>query len=174
MIKNIQKAVKEGFKEDAKLNATNKKNITLRIQELEDKKKKLVHAWLDGKINDIIYNEMVTELNQNIEEAKELADKYDNYDNELDEKLEKISDIALNAKEIFKSSINEEKHKILKLILSNSQVNGKNLYFSINKPFDKLLTSKGCNVWYSILSEYRAKNLADFKKLVLQVELLKF
>ena len=72
---------------------------------------------------------MVTELNQNIEEAKELADKYDNYDNELDEKLEKISDIALNAKEIFKSSINEEKHKILKLILSNSQVNGKNLYF---------------------------------------------
>lgn len=120
LIKNIQKAVKEGFKEDAKLNATNKKNITLRIQELEDKKKKLVHAWLDGKINDIIYNEMVMELNQNIEEAKELADKYDNYDNEIDEKLEKISDIALNAKEIFKSSINEEKHKILKLILSNS------------------------------------------------------
>ena len=91
---------------------------------------------------------MVTELNQNIEEAKELADKYDNYDNELDEKLEKISDIALNAKEIFKSSINEEKHKILKLILSNSQVNGKNLYFSINKPFDKLLFSKGCKTWY--------------------------
>ena len=67
--------------------------------------------------------------NQNIEEAKELADKYDNYDNELDKKLEKISDIALNAKEIFKSSINEEKHEILKLILSNSQVNEKKSLF---------------------------------------------
>ena len=170
LIKNIQKAVKEGFKEDAKLNATNKKNITLRIQELEDKKKKLVHAWLDGKINDIIYNEMVTELNQNIEEAKELADKYDNYDNELDEKLEKISDIALNAKEIFKSSINEEKHKILKLILSNSQVNGKNLYFSINKPFDKLLFSKGCKTWYQVLRDYRINYPEELLKWKYKIE----
>ncbi|MDY6407636.1 MAG: hypothetical protein SPL08_02905 [Pseudomonadota bacterium] len=108
MIKNIQKAVKEGFKEDAKLNVANKKNITLRIQELEDKKKKLIHAWLDGKVNESIYNEMVTELDKDIEKSKELADKYDNYDNDLDKKLEKISDIALNAKQIFKSSINSE------------------------------------------------------------------
>lgn len=148
LIKNIQKAVKEGFKEDAKLNAANKKNITLRIQELEDKKKKLIHAWLDGKINESIYNEMVTELDKDIEKSKELADKYDNYDNDLDKKLEKISDIALKAKEIFKSSINSEKHKILKLILSNSVVDGKNLMFSITKPFDKLLFSKGCKTWY--------------------------
>ena len=148
LIKNIQKAVKEGFKEDAKLNAANKKNITLRIQELEDKKKKLIHAWLDGKINESIYNEMVTELDKDIEKSKELADKYDNYDNDLDKKLEKISDIALNAKQIFKSSINSEKRKILKLILSNSVVDEKNLMFSITKPFDKLLFSKGCKTWY--------------------------
>ena len=117
---------------------------------------------------------MVTELDKDIEKSKELADKYDNYDNEIDEKLEKISDIALNAKEIFKSSINEEKHKILKLILSNSQVNGKNLYFSINKPFDKLLTSKGCNVWYSVLSEYRANNIKEIDELYCLIESFSF
>ena len=83
--------------------------------------------------------------------------------------LSLLSDIVLNAKEIFKSSINEEKHKILKLILSNSQVNGKNLYFSINKPFYKLLVSKDFSNWYSTLSEYRAKHLADFKKLAQQI-----
>ncbi len=103
-----------------------------------------------------------------------MANKYDNYDNELDEKLEKISDIALNAKEIFKSSINEEKHKILKLILSNSQVNGKNLYFSINKPFDKLLFSKGCKTWYSRLSEYRANNIKEIDELYRLIESLSF
>ena len=148
LIKNIQKAVKEGFKEDAKLNAANKKNITVRIQELEEKKKKLVGAWLDGKIDESIYNEMVTELNQDITKSKELADNYDNYDNDLNKKLEKISDIALNAKQIFQSSINSEKRKILKLVLSNSELDGKNLMSSITKPFDKLFFSKGCNTWY--------------------------
>ena len=91
---------------------------------------------------------MLAELDQDIEKSKELANKYDNYDNDLDKKLEKISDIALNAKQIFNSSINSEKHKILKLILSNSVVDGKNLMFSIIKPFDKLFFSKGCSVWY--------------------------
>ena len=49
LINNIQKAVKEGFKEDAKLNAANKKNITLRIQELEDKKRSLYTLGLTGR-----------------------------------------------------------------------------------------------------------------------------
>ena len=98
--------------------------------------------------DEAIYNEMLAELDQDIEKSKELANKYDNYDNDLDKKLEKISDIALNAKQIFNSSINSEKHKILKLILSNSVVDGKNLMFSIIKPFDKLFFSKGCSVWY--------------------------
>ena len=98
---------------------------------------------------------MVIELDKDIEKSKELADKYDNYDNDLDKKLEKISDIALNAKQIFKSSINSEKRKILKLILSNSMVDGKNLMFSITKPFDKLFFSKGYNTWCALLCDYR-------------------
>ena len=76
-------------------------------------------------MSESIYNEMVTELDKDIEKSKELADKYDNYDNDLDKKLEKISDIALNARQIFKRSINSEKRKILKLILSNSVVDEK-------------------------------------------------
>jgi hypothetical protein len=31
----------------------------------------------------------------------------------------------------------------------------------------------GFDFWYSVLNEYRAKHLADFKKLAQQVELLK-
>ena len=109
-----------------------------------------------------------------INELRKTTSSFEKYDKNLDEVLEKISDIALNAKKMFNCSIISKKHEILKLILSNTRIEGKNLYFSINKPFDKLLFSKGCKTWYSVLSEYRAKHLEDFKKLAQQVELMDF
>ena len=45
-----------------------------------------------------------------------------------------------------------KKREILKLLLSDSYVKEKNLYFSITKPFDKFFFPKGCNAWCGLLS----------------------
>ena len=91
---------------------------------------------------------MTSDTDKEIASIQAQIDKYANYNKELDSTLEKISDIALHAKSYFQSSIISKKHEILKLLLSNSEVNGKKLTFSIIKPFDKLLFSKGCKIWY--------------------------
>ncbi len=148
MIKNIQAVVKEKLKEDSQANSLYKKKLTEQLQLVEDRKKKLLVAWLDSKIDEATYKNMTSDTDKEIASIQAQIDKYANYNKELDSTLEKISDIALHAKSYFQSSIISKKHEILKLLLSNSEVNGKKLTFSIIKPFDKLLFSKGCMVWY--------------------------
>ena len=101
---------------------------------------------------------MTSDTDKEIASIQAQIDKYANYNKELDSTIEKISDRALHAKSYFQSSIISKKHEILKLLLSNSEVNGKKLTFSIIKPFDKLLFSKGCKIWYAELSTYRANH----------------
>lgn len=61
--------------------------------------------------------------------------------------MEKVSKIAANAKKIFDSPIISKKREILNLVLSDSYVKEKKLYFSIIKPFDKIFFSKDYNTW---------------------------
>lgn len=148
LMENIKNCIKESLLEDNKINAANKRAISVQIQQLEERKRKLLSTWLDGRIDDSSYNDVLTEINERLDELRKTTSSFEKYDKNLDEVLEKISDIALNAKKMFNCSIISKKHEILKLILSNTRIEGKNLYFSINKPFDKLLFSKGCNTWY--------------------------
>ena len=64
-----------------------------------------------------------------------------------------------------KSPIISQKRDILKLILSDCKTEGKNLCFSITKPFDKLLKTPEINKWCAILCSYRTENYEDFKEL---------
>ena len=147
--KNIQQAVKDGMKEESKNNAAYKRSLTMERDQLEAKKKKLVIAWLDGQLSKEECDNLSKDFETRLKEIDELCTQLNNYDNDLDRGIEQISNVALNIGEVYKSSIISEKHRILQLLLSNSVVDGKSLYFSITKPFDKLLISKGLNEWWA-------------------------
>ena len=48
---------------------------------------------------------------------------------------------------------------------------GKNLCFSITKPFDKLLKTPEINKWCAILCSYRTNGYDDFKELIRKIEM---
>ena len=87
------------------------------------------------------------EYEAQIKELQESRTKYDTDNKELTDLLEKVAEVAANAKKIFDSPIISKKRAILNLLLSDSYVKEKKLYFSITKPFDKLFFSKGYNAW---------------------------
>ena len=147
--KNIQQAVKDGMKEESKNNAAYKRSLTMERDQLEAKKKKLVIAWLDGQLSKEECDNLSKDFETRLKEIDELCAQLNNYDNDLDRGIEQISNVALNIGDVYKRSIISEKHRILQLLLSNSVVDGKSLYFSITKPFDKLLISKGLNEWWA-------------------------
>lgn len=79
------------------------------------------------------------------------------YDNKL-KQLSKVDDeyylqvtylveIAKRAGELFRSSIAEEKRQLLALVLSNLQIKGKKVLYSVQKPFDTILDCANSLSW---------------------------
>ena len=58
-----------------------------------------------------------------------------------------ILTIAHESEDLFKSSEVEEKRKLIKLVLQNLRIDGENLVYEYNKPFDILAESVSCNEW---------------------------
>jgi hypothetical protein len=58
-----------------------------------------------------------------------------------------ILDLTSRAYELFKSSEVEEKRQLIKLILSNLELNGEKLVWQAHKPFDLILEMNDCQLW---------------------------
>lgn len=100
-------------------------------------------------------------------------DRYLEIDTETDEMLANIAEIAANVGKFLKSPIISQKRDILNLILSDCKTEGKNLCFSIRKPFDVLLKTPEINKWCAILCSYRTDFYEDFKWLIRKIETLR-
>lgn len=118
-----------------------------------------------------MYNELKTEIELEKEKLQKDMDRYLEIDTETDETLANIAEIAANVGKFLKSPIISQKRDILNLILSDCKTEGKNLCFSITKPFDVLLKTPEINKWCEILCNYRTGFYDDFKTLAKKIEL---
>jgi hypothetical protein len=73
-----------------------------------------------------------------------------------------ILDIASRAYELFKSSEQDKKRAILKLLFSNFFLSGKTLVFTVVKPFDEVLKCGERPIWLHIRDESRTKIEREF------------
>ena len=60
---------------------------------------------------------------------------------------EYVLKIANKAYELFKSSEVEERRQLIKLVLQNPRVEGKNVVFDLQKPFDTILKYADRRLW---------------------------
>ena len=147
MIKNIKAEVRKKLKEESKVTASMKKNITEQLQALREEEKILFKGYVQGKCDEEMYNEMKVEISEKRDALQKTMDRYNATDTEIDDICEKIIDVTVNAGKILKSPIISLKRDFLRLILSDFFTDGKNVVFSIVKPFDKLLRTAEINKW---------------------------
>ena len=171
MLKNLKAEVRKKLKEESKVTSGMKKNITDQLQALREEEKILFKGYVQGKCDEEMYNELKTEIELEKEKLQKDMDKYLEIDTETDKNLVNIAEVVANIGVFLKSPILGTKKEILRLILSDCKTEGKNLCFSITKPFDKLLKTPEINKWCGPLCSYRTKNHEDFKELTRQIEL---
>jgi hypothetical protein len=75
-------------------------------------------------------------------------------------------ELARRAGELFERANDAEKDELLKLVLSNATLTGKNLEFSIRKPFNTITNVKGFPVLLRQLDEFRAVNWKEIDQLL--------
>lgn len=107
----------------------------------------MFRGYIQGKCDEKMYNELKTEIELEKEKLQKDMDRYLEIDTDTDEMLANIAEIAANVGKFLKSPIISQKRDILNLILSDCKTEGKNLCFSIAKPFDKLLKTPEINKW---------------------------
>ena len=115
---------------------------------------------------------MKAEIAEKRENLEKTMARYNSMDDEIDDVCDKIAEVAANAGKILKSPIISQKRDILNLILSDCKTEGKNLCFSIRKPFDKLLKTPEINKWCAILCGYRTNHVQECKGLGDKIKIL--
>ena len=107
------------------------------------------------------------------QEIKHLQDELDKHfeekrirNTELKEAILKIVEILGNLSLFMQQADNKAKNILLSLLLSNCTLKDKKLTYTLNKPFNYLLTTPNHKEWKDII----IKHLKDFKKLVLMIE----
>ena len=85
---------------------------------------------------------------------------------ELKEAILKIVEILGNLSLFMQQSDNKAKNILLSLLLSNCTLKDKKLTYTLNKPFNYLLTTPNHKEWKDII----IKHLKEFKKILLMIE----
>ena len=129
----LSKEKAKKFFDSGKINqintATLKRDITIKINQLDEQLKNLFRGYIQGKCNEKMYNELKTEIELEKEKLQKDMDRYLEIDTETDEILANIAEVAVNVGKFLKSPIISQKRDILKLILSDCKTDGKIFVF---------------------------------------------
>ncbi len=122
MLKNIKSEVKRQLKEENNNTTALKRNVTIKINELDEQAKALFRGYIQGKCDEKMYNELKAEIELEKEKLQKNMDKYLEIDTKTDETLANIAEVAANISVFLKSPILGTKKEILRLILSDCKV----------------------------------------------------
>lgn len=143
----LKSSVRKYIDKEADFNNGLKKQLETKLLHAQNRLDNALNLLFDGIIDKDIYEAKASKLKQEIAETEQELNKCsDNYA-EIGNIIENIIEIAGNVRNLLRSSKTQEKRAILKLILSNSTIEGKKAWISLKKPFDLFLKSKGQTLW---------------------------
>lgn len=117
--------------------------LNVKFDHTQAQKDKLLDLLIGSNITQEQYDIKVKKLEA--EQQRLLTDRaiYSGADTDYHVTAKYILGMARRAGELFECANDEEKNELLKLVLSNATLNGKELEFTIRKPFDTIVNVKG-------------------------------
>ena len=119
-------------------------------REHKETTKMLDNLYLDKlkmRITESDYDRFYTDLRDQLANINSQLSKLQEAEDNYYITAKYVLDIATRAYDLFESSEVEEKRQLIKLILSNLRLSGKNLVFDAEKPFDLLLNCSDSQGW---------------------------
>ena len=100
-------------------------------------------------------------IDKEIEELKATAEKYRTIDSDMKKTVEKVISTTVNISNIFDKATPDKQNQLLRLLITDCQLNGKRLEYKLKAPFDKLIMCKNYQDW----SQVAVENLGEFEKI---------
>lgn len=154
----LQEALKAQLLKDlndtSRFNATIKTKITNQLNDLKLKEDRLLDFYLEGKLPQATYDVKKAEIDNEIKQLQENVEKYKTIDNTTKENIIKVMSTAGNILNIFEKASPSNQNKLLRTLISDCKLNGKVLEYTINKPFDRLISCSDYNKWATLTIEH--------------------
>ena len=123
--------------------------------ELERKLERLTDLRLDGELTKEEFSSQKKRLKARQYEITDLLHAYDVTDDEFSNKLNYMIELASGALEEFRSSSIDKKRELLNYVFQNLKLNGKNLEYSMAKPFDSIAECAKTGEWCTPEVDFR-------------------
>lgn len=151
----------KNLNDTSQFNAMFKAKITNKINELKVKEDNLLDFYLEGKLPQSTYETKKAAIDKEIEELKATAEKYRTIDSDMKKTVEKVISTTVNISNIFDKATPDKQNQLLRLLITDCQLNGKRLEYKLKAPFDKLIMCKNYQDW----SQVAVENLGEFEKI---------
>lgn len=161
MLAEIQAVLKKSLNEKKDFAEQQISLLRQQYDKVQRKIDTLLDVLLEKSITKDVYDQKSLELRTEQANIRNELARIDKADEKFAITLEYIVSLAARASELFKSSKVEEKRQLIKYVFSNFEVEGKNIGFSIRKPFDKLLNLSKGQEWLPLFDELRTKYYDD-------------
>lgn len=174
ILETLKKNVQKNMEEEAIMNANLKRNLQSELNALVNKEDNLTDLYVSGKIKETIYNRQINEIDTERTRLQASIAKYKEITKDIKTTVENLLDIAGNLSQIIHNASADKQNKLLRLLIKDCTLNGKELKYTIRAPFDKFVQCSNLTQWFKDptpdLDTYA--KIADEVKMVKQQVLL--
>lgn len=150
----LKKCVQKKLIEESAANMVMKRKITMELNNLEAKERRVKDSFFDGDITREEWQEEKAIIVAKREELQRTAEKYADISKDIQVTVNEILDIAANVSDIMKKADPIQQNKLLNLMLSECYLDGQRLIYTLRKPFDKLVNLKNASTWFDFNKSY--------------------
>lgn len=158
ILEPLKKCVQKKLLEESEANTIVKRKITVELNNLEAKERRVKDSFFDGDITREEWQEEKVNIATKKEELKHTSEKYVEISKEIKTTINELLDIASLAYDVMSAANPTQQNKLLSLILSECYLDGQKLTYKLRPPFDKLVNLKTATDWFdlnkSTISEY--------------------
>ncbi len=154
-IDSIVSSLRQNHEYKAKYYLEQTVQLNEQFAHVQGQRDRLLDLLLDGRISQQQYEEKLTKIDAELGRIGVDRAMYSDADTKYHVTAKYVLGLARRAGELFECANDEEKNELLKLILSNATLSGKNLTFAIRKPFDTIVSVKGLPIGLAWRDSFR-------------------
>lgn len=133
------RALKQSYADKNRYRDEETASIRAKIETLQARMGQAYLDKLDGKIDESFWRNHTTRWQGEIDTHENRLTALSKADLPYYENGKRILELAQHASELYQRGTNEERRKLLKLVLSNCRLNGPTVEYQIRNPFDKFV-----------------------------------
>ena len=169
ILEPLKKCVQKKLLEESEANTIVKRKITVELNNLEAKERRVKDSFFDGDISREEWQEEKALIATKREELQRTAEKYTDISKEILLTVNETLDIAANVSDIMKKADPIQQNKLLSLMLSECYLDGQKLIYKLQKPFDKLVNFKNASTWF----DFDKSDIKEYETMAEKVQMYK-